>query len=31
LWRLNKVIDYNPTNPESTKCEFLRVIELTYE
>jgi len=30
LWRLNKVIDYNPTNPESTKCEFLRVIELTY-
>jgi len=31
LWRLNRVIDYNPTNPESTKCEFLRVIELTYE
>jgi hypothetical protein len=31
LWRLNKVIDYNPTNPESTKCEFLRLIELTYE
>ena len=31
LWRLNKVIDYNPTNPESTKCEFLKVIELTYE
>lgn len=30
LWRLNRVIDYNPTNPESTKCEFLRVIELTY-
>jgi hypothetical protein len=30
LWRLNKVIDYNPMNPESTKCEFLRVIELTY-
>jgi hypothetical protein len=30
LWRLNKVIDYNPTNPESTKCEFLRVIELSY-
>lgn len=31
LWRLNRVVDYNPTNPESTKCEFLRVIELTYE
>jgi len=31
LWRLNKVIDYNPTNPASTKCEFLKVIELTYE
>jgi hypothetical protein len=31
LWRLNRVIDYNPTNPESTKCEFLKVIELTYE
>lgn len=31
LWRLNRIIDYNPTNPESTKCEFLRVIELTYE
>jgi hypothetical protein len=30
LWRLNRVIDYNPMNPESTKCEFLRVIELTY-
>ncbi len=27
---MNKVIDYNPTNPESTKCEFLRVIELSY-
>lgn len=30
LWRLNKVVDYNPTVPESTKCEFLKVIELTY-
>lgn len=30
LWRLNKVIDYNPTVPDSTKCEFLKVIELTY-
>lgn len=31
LWRLNKVIDYNPSVPNSTKCEFLKVIELTYE
>ena len=31
LWRLNKVSDYNPTSNESTKCEFVRVIELTYE
>lgn len=30
LWRLNKVIDYNPSAPDSTKCEFLKVIELTY-
>jgi hypothetical protein len=30
LWRLNKVVDYNPTSPASTKCEFLKVIELTY-
>jgi len=31
LWRLNKVIDYNPMNPDTTKCEFLKVIELTYQ
>jgi hypothetical protein len=30
LWRLNKVIDFNPTVPDATKCEFLKVIELTY-
>jgi hypothetical protein len=30
LWRLNKVIDFNPNVPDSTKCEFLKVIELTY-
>lgn len=30
LWRLNKVIDYNPSVPNATKCEFLKVIELTY-
>lgn len=31
LWRLNKVSDYNPMTDETTKCEFLKVIELTYE
>lgn len=31
LWRLNKVEDYNPINYDTTKCEFLKVIELTYE
>lgn len=30
LWRLNKVIDYNPSVPTPTKCEFLKVIEITY-
>lgn len=30
LWRLNKVIDFNPSIVQTTKCEFLRVIELTY-
>lgn len=30
LWRLNKVIDYNPMNDDTTKCEFLKVIEKTY-
>jgi len=30
LWRLNKVIDYNPMVKDTTKCEFLKVIELTY-
>lgn len=31
LWRLNKVSDYNPTTDDTTKCEFLKVIQLTYE
>lgn len=31
LWRLNKVENYNPMNYDTTKCEFLKVIELTYE
>ena len=30
LWRLNKVIDYNPMTSDTTKCEFLKIIELTY-
>lgn len=30
LWRLNKVIDYNPMTNDTTKCEFIKVIELTY-
>ena len=30
LWRLNKVVDYNPMDNDTTKCEFLKVIELTY-
>ena len=30
LWRLNKVIDYNPISYDTTKCEFLKVIEITY-
>lgn len=30
LWRLNKVMDYNPINYDTTKVEFLRVNELTY-
>jgi hypothetical protein len=30
LWRLNKVIDYNPMTPDTTKCEFLKVIETSY-
>lgn len=30
LWRLNKVVDFNPSIPKTTKCELLRVIELFY-
>lgn len=30
LWRLNKVIDYNPMIEDTTKCEFIKVIETTY-
>ena len=31
LWRLNKVIDFNPNIVQTTKVELLRVIELTYD
>jgi hypothetical protein len=30
LLRLNKVVDFNPSIPQTTKCELLRVIELFY-
>ena len=30
LWRLNKVIDYNPIEQDVTKVELLKVIELSY-
>jgi len=30
LWRLNKVIDYNPMDFNTTKVELLKVIELNY-
>lgn len=30
LWRINKVMDYNPLDLSTTKVEFLKVIELTY-
>lgn len=31
LWRLNNVQDYNPMDRDTTKAEFLKVIETTYE
>lgn len=30
LWRLNKILDYNPTEYDTTKVELLKVIELSY-
>lgn len=30
LWRLNKIVDFNPAMPQTTKVELLRVMELTY-
>jgi hypothetical protein len=31
LWRLNRIIDFNPLGGESTKVELLKVMELSYE
>lgn len=31
LWRLNSISDYNPIDIGTTKAEFLKVIELTYD
>jgi len=28
LWRLNRILDYNPIALQTTKCEFLKVIEI---
>lgn len=30
LWRLNQIIDYNPSTKDVTKVELLKVIEITY-
>ena len=30
LWRLNKIVDFNPAMTQTTKVELLRVLELTY-
>lgn len=30
LFRLNKIVDYDPTKQESTKVELLKVVELNY-
>jgi hypothetical protein len=31
LWRLNRIIDFNPLGADSTKVELLKVMELSYE
>lgn len=31
LWRLNRIIDYNPMRDATTKVELLKVMELNYE
>jgi hypothetical protein len=30
LWRLNKIIDYDPIEMDVTKVELLKLIELSY-
>ena len=29
LWRINKIYDYNPLSPNTTKCEFIKIQDLT--
>lgn len=29
LWRLNRIYDYNPLSPNTTKCEFIKIQDLT--
>lgn len=31
LWRLNKIIDYNPMIQDTTQVELLKVLQITYE
>ena len=31
LWRLNRIIDYNPISNQTTKVELLKLMETTYE
>ena len=28
LWRINKIYDYNPLSPNTTKCEFIKIQDL---
>ena len=29
IWRLNRIYDYNPTSPNTTKCEFIKIQNLS--
>jgi len=29
IWRLNRVYDYNPNSPNTTKCEFIKIQDMT--
>lgn len=31
LWRVNRIVDYNPMDESTTKVELLKVMELSYE